>query len=281
MSRPPSSRRPWVRRVIAAWIALIIGWVLLEGCLWQIDPLGIATYVHDINTIVTLPNAEGYTLAAGRHELRHWSYTIGADSGRVMPPAPEAACVIAFVGDSVTFGQSVNDNDTFAYRLAAVRPRIRFANRGKIAYNIANVVESIAAYPADGYVYLLTDNDDGTAWRLPASEYGVPRVTPAPRLASSYYLAALWASAEPPIRDPDFWTQLASLSAREDVIIAALGSPLGDEAAARHPSITRIDTYGREQFVSAIDHHPNPTGHQWIADRIESWVDGLAGRVCD
>lgn len=46
------------------------------------------------------------------------TYTIGADSFRVAPrPSSAEACVLLF-GDSNTFGEGVNDNETFAWLLA-------------------------------------------------------------------------------------------------------------------------------------------------------------------
>src|SRR5690348_5151396 len=46
------------------------------------------------------------------------AYTIDADALRISPPpadGPKQGCIL-FFGDSVTFGEGVNDEETFAYR---------------------------------------------------------------------------------------------------------------------------------------------------------------------
>jgi hypothetical protein len=64
------------------------------------------------------------------HVVYDVTYGIGPDGFRVMPPAPAdpAACVVLF-GDSNTFGIGVNDDQTYAWKLAE-------RGKGKIAvYN--------------------------------------------------------------------------------------------------------------------------------------------------
>jgi hypothetical protein len=268
------------RAVIGVLIALLLTMVMLEAALWFIDPLGIATYVYDLSTMVVIANAEGFTLPPGHHALRHWSYTIDEFGNRVMPPS-ESACTIAFAGDSVTFGQGVDDDETFAYKIALENPSMRFINLGKIAYNIANVRRAIERHPASGHIYLISDNDDGLPWERPPETWGQPRELP-PRLsATRYYIAAFQERSAAPVTDAEaFWRDLGALRARGDVLMLAVESPLGARVVERDPDIQLVPHWGRERAISWIDGHPNPAGHDHIKAAIEASVRAFAAQRC-
>jgi hypothetical protein len=270
-----------VRAVILVLVILLLSLVLLEGVLWFIDPLGIATYVTDLSLMVTIANAEGYTLAPGRHELRYWSYTIDESGNRVMPVRGDNGCTIAFVGDSITFGQGVNDEDTFAYKFASANPDVQFINRGKIAYNIANISASVANTAADGYIYFVSDNDDGLPWMRPESQWGLPRQLP-PRLAAiQYYLATFREINLPSVGDRDgFWSQFEALYRRDDVAFFLMGSPLADEIAVRYPAIPLIPRWTVDLKVSWIDGHPNPAGHDYLLERMSETIAAFIEQRC-
>jgi hypothetical protein len=58
-------------------------------------------------------------------------YTIGANGLRISPPAPDAKACLLFFGDSITFGEGVNDREAFPYRVG-----VQTAGRYRV-YNFA------------------------------------------------------------------------------------------------------------------------------------------------
>jgi hypothetical protein len=253
---------------------------LAEAALYWLDPLGITDLYIDQARIVTIANAEGYTLAPGQHELRRWSFTIDDAGNRVMPMS-NGVCRIVFIGDSVTFGAGVNDEQSFAYLFALDHPDIAFVNAAKIAYNIANVTASIGSHPADGYIYLISDNDDGLPWARPESDWGKRRELPAERCALCYHFNAFYQPPLPVVVDSEaFWDSLAGLTGRDAVLMAALGSPLGDEIAARYPSIPLIPRWSYDQQISWFDGHPNAAGHVYLLNALQEIMTDFVTKRC-
>jgi hypothetical protein len=205
---------------------------------------------------------------------------VNESGDRIMPPS-DGACTLAFVGDSLTFGQGVNDMDTFAYRIAQQYPDVRFLNLAKIAYNIGNVRTVVESHPAEGYIYYIADNDDGLSWARPESEWGQPRELP-PRLSAlRYYVATLQEMNAPAITDPDgFWRDFDALESRGDVLMFAMGSTLADDIQAREPDITVIPRWSVDLKVSWIDWHPNPAGHQYLIDAMQPEIAAFVASRC-
>ncbi len=274
------TRKQIVRGLLVTLVSLVVLELLLEAFLWFVDPLGIATYVADLSNLVTIANAEGYTLAPGVQPMRYWSFTIDADGNRVMPPS-SGDCVIRFVGDSVTFGQSVDDDQPFPYLIARATPNVQFVNAAKIAYNIGNIRYSVEHHAADGYIYTLSDNDQGLSWSRPESEYGQPRELPPHFSAFRYYLAAFQERGAPPVNDWDgFWRDLAALNARDDVLIFVVSSPLADQVAERYPELHVIPVWSPQQQVSWIDGHPNAAGHEYLKTQMDQGVRDFVDALC-
>lgn len=243
----------------------------VELFLWLVDPLGIATYVYDQNSIVTIADAEGYTLDPGEHHMRYWTFTIDAEGNRVLPPS-DSDCLIRFVGDSVTFGQSVNDDETFAYKTAQAYPEVRFVNEAKLGYNLGNIMYLVTHRPADGYIYVVSDNDDGAMWARPPENWGERRVLPPRQSAFRSYLLTLQQLQTPPA-PPDmqaFWRDFDLLWQRDDVLIIALESPLAARIAERYPDLKRVPWFSER--ISWIDGHPTPAGHDHILDHIAPYL---------
>jgi hypothetical protein len=79
----------------------------------------------------------GWRLSPGRTlGMTHAVATLDADGvRRNAPPAPEARPVV-LLGDSFTFGWDVGDDDTFAARLAVLRPDLAPEDRGVPGYGL-------------------------------------------------------------------------------------------------------------------------------------------------
>jgi hypothetical protein len=266
------TRRQKLLRIVAIiLITLTLTTSAVEAFLWFVDPLGIATYIYDQNSIVTIADAEGYTLDPGEHAMRYWTFTIDSEGNRVLPPS-DSDCLIRFVGDSVTFGESVNDDETFAYKTALAYPDVRFINEAKMGYNLGNIMYLVNNLPADGYIYLVSDNDDGAMWARPPENWGERRILPPRQSAFRSYLLTLQQIQTPPA-PPDmeaFWRDFDVLWNRDDVLIIALESPLSAQIAERYPALNRIPWFPHR--VSWIDGHPTPAGHDHILEHIEPYL---------
>jgi len=129
---------------------------ITEGFTHADDTLG---YAPDANRRVTARKLYGDQV------LYDVTYTIGPDGLRVAPPvqdAPVAGCV-AFFGDSVSFGEGVNDDQTFPYLVGlktAGRYRIyNFAFSGygphqMLAALQAGLVERLVSCRSTHFIYL-------------------------------------------------------------------------------------------------------------------------------
>lgn len=273
-------RKRIVRAIIGVLVVTALTIYLLEAALWFIDPLGITAYIDNQRKIVIVPNAEGFTHPPGVYNLRGWTYTIDADGSRIMPDS-SSDCSLAFVGDSVTFGAGVNDTDTFAYNLALDYPDVQFVNRSKIAFNIGNIRATVENHPADGYIYFISDNDDGLMWLLPENLWDQPLTPPEGRAATRYYIETFRGLNTPAVTDIDaFWRDLAALDARADMLILAMESPLSETVHERYPAIPVIPRWSADFNISWMDGHPNPDGHHDIKVNIESAVRDFVTARC-
>ena len=274
------NRKRLVRGLLVGLTSVLVLLLALEAFLWFVDPLGIATYVNDLSDMVTIANAEGYTLAPGVQPMRYWSYTIDANGNRIMPEL-SGDCTIRFVGDSVTFGQSVNDDQPYPYLIAQAIPDVQFVNNAKIAYNIGNIRYTVEHDAADGYIYLMSDNDQELPWARPASDYGQPRELPPHFSAIRYYIAAFQEMKGVTGGDWDnFWRDLAVLNARDDVLIEVVSSDLATQVAERYPNLRIIPVWSTQQRVSWIDGHPNADGQRYLAAQLMDDVRAFVSVRC-
>ena len=70
-----------------------------------------------------------------------------------------------------------------------------------------------------------------------------------------------------------FWNSLAAINARDDVLIFGFqGETLAERVAERHPDVILIPRY--KGNISVADPHPNPTGHEHIAESIAPYIEG-------
>ena len=150
------------RKLIASLIGVLIALLLGEALLGRFDPLGFA-YFRDQSTLGTLlvPDTRGYAFQPGTHDLSHFSFRMLPDKTRAVPDTkPSAPKTLVFMGDSVTFGYGVNDDQTWVNQVAHDLPYVHVINAGISGYNSTNVLRTVAQYPAaDDLVYLIIDND--------------------------------------------------------------------------------------------------------------------------
>lgn len=243
--------------------ALLVTVLLVEVLIYNVDPLGLMRYQHGLKVLHAsmIPTDAGYRIADGTHDAG--GYVVTIDNGtRVVPDSNASASkTLVFIGDSVTFGMGVNDNETFVNLIAREMQGYRVINTGYGAYNIDNIEDTRALYPdADCVVYLASAND---AEPRPTFR-GVPYAyTPAIVAHVRLYQTV---RAQQPVTYDD-WLQRAERLRDGGVLVAAFAhTPLADAVTESGAPIALIPGY--TEAVSAADSHPNARGHQQIADAL-------------
>jgi hypothetical protein len=258
--------------VIILLITLAFGLPAIDFGLFHLDPAGVRRYFYDYEDLALLstPAADGYRLSPGVHRFAMYSATISDDGLRMVPNNQGGSCHIVFVGDSVTFGMGANDADTFVNLLAADIPAavslVAFP-----AYSAANVALSIQDYPADGYIWLIIQNDDEPMVVWKPIDGDMPP-------AMALYISWLFSTGKliPPntIR---FVRYAAPVIARADVLAFAFRGDALTEAAKQLGAIV-IDHY--TGHVSRYDAHPDAAGHRQIAFAMRARVMAFVNQQC-
>lgn len=258
----------WSRRLIALLFGLILALLLTEGML-SLDPIGLR-YIRDyrVLTDAIIPAPAGYTYAPGVYHLSRSTVTMLNDGTRYVPDSnPNGAQTLIFIGDSVTFGLGVNDDQTFVDLIARELPNTRVIDAGIPAYNIQNIHLLVEQEPADArIVYLITDNDADPEFQ--------PSFDPKDRFPDMPW-TALYIRFLPVVlqaADPRFGNAGTDLEMykREveplttDLRVLIIGyddglTPITSGAIAIQPYTSRL---------SFADKHPDAEGHRQLADEI-------------
>lgn len=215
----------------------------------------------------------GYRMLPGLHTFSNWSASINADGFRNVPDTHSAACSIALVGDSLTFGFGVNDADTWVNLLARDFPNVYILNAGVTGYNANQVLTTIEQVRAAGYFYLMIWNDAEPPLAID-SRWPDNNIS-----ALSLYI--LWLRAvEPPSDMGAFSDAVRNIEARPDTqIIGFQTEPPGIYAwVAEHYSTPLILLY--THVNSHADSHPNMEGNKEIEVEIKPLFAQFAHRIC-
>ena len=280
-----------VRTIIVVLWTFIATVITLELILRTTDPLGM---FHAYNDLVVLhKNLEshpqrGYSLPPGEISFTDWLVTMTPDQTRQVPATnPQASCTIAMVGDSLTFGQGVEDDEPFTNLLAMQYPDVHFINAGIIGYNIHNVLSTIQDIEADAYVYLLINNDAEPELKIERH----PRVRYA---FSVYFFLAMQRlngrtdnSAQDPPPDgittpfPDWAIADAeTIIGTDNVLIVGFeGGKLAQYIHTLDEELIFIPK--TNHIVSQSDQHPNPEGHRELATALTPHVEALIAAHCN
>lgn len=265
--------RKVIRYVLITIIVILLGVNLL---LRFIDPLGIIRYWRDTQALfaLSLPHETGYRFTPGHHNTGYF-LTIGLDGLRVVPDtAPRTGCKIAVLGDSVAFGMGVNDSETVVNLLAIRNTDMHWSNAALPGYSAENVVYQLGNIPADGYIWLIIQNDNESArWYRPSQRRSTPSAL------STYLLAFIQQDIS--IADTEPFTQYAdTILAREDVLAFAFEDAyLSDIIAQRYPHVVIIPRW--HSNISRFDPHPDAQGHLEIAGAILPYLPEFLERRCN
>lgn len=256
-----------LRRAIL--LTLINGLLILlatEGFLRLADPWGINRYYDDFTVLYfasTVRAGNLYNVQPGRYNLAGWTATVLPDYTRRLPASGQGACRLVFIGDSVTWGYGVSDDQTFANRIAAALPHVTARNAAFSGYNSAQVRALLDEYAADLYVYLIIANDPATLTDDQAGLHVAESAMGSAALRRYWlYLAGAFAGQHPSDW-PRFWRDLAALHQTGRVIFFAFDDgTFGSTVAARYP-VHLIPPYREPN--SRFDGHPSASSHAQIA----------------
>ena len=282
-------RRRFRQRFLRVLLITIITLVMLEAFLGFLDPLGVR-YVYQLGFMQPyyIDGPGGYRLSAGLYQMGDWQATVSDDLTRLVPDNTGGSCRLAFVGDSVTWGWAVNDDQTFVNQISQALPSIDVINAGTIAYNSENVRLLVDSLDFDLAVYLIVYNDNELAV-VKGGNHPAPGVRRYPgfgilaggesALASynNYLLYRLLAD-QPPSSDERYYDDIAHLTQRGDVLLFAYDEALGKRTAERFP-VTVLPQYTTS--ISAADAHPDAQGHRQAAEHMLPTIQSTLSNVCD
>jgi hypothetical protein len=254
---------------------------LLEVSLRVVDPWGLKYFddVTKMGEIMFAPDAQrGYRLKDGTHTYSHWQVHV-EDGVRVTPDTNTAAdCTVAFLGDSVTFGAGVNDDQTWVNQLAKALPDIQLRNYGVPRYNITNSLGTRRALPDhQAYIYTMFNNDSEPAYDPEAS--ALVEGLNMPWMIHYLQLAMKRTAPPAPIDEARFFGDLDALLAEGRVSLVAFEDDvLTDMVIERGYTVHTVPFPPKP--VSVADFHLNPEGNADLAASLTPFVSGLAAEAC-
>jgi hypothetical protein len=170
----------------------------------------------------------------------------------------------------VTFGLGVSDDATWANLVARELPDVHIVNAGVPAYNVWNVAATVERVKADGYLYLVIDNDDEPEprWR----EVGKRGNTWA---IQTYLYVLEFRAGEPYSPLQGARVTFAKLAHSSGVQAVAFE---GSQLARDVPGVAYIPMYTKR--ISRVDAHADVEGNAQVAASILPIVRKLAATRC-
>lgn len=277
-----------------ALIVILITLIMIEGLLRILDPWGFvyfddlsqmsASFVDDTERIYSLPD--------GTYDFNHWTATV-SNQLRVTPNTnPDASCRIALLGDSVTFGYGVNDDETWVNILAEQYPNVYLMNTGVTTYPIEPIVGTYNVYrdDVDGFLYFIVSNDgqDASNTRNENLENPTQNV-PLSLLYLGYYLIRLDVIDTPEtvnaMSEEDttrFLDNMAILAEEDNIAFMSFDEKeITDIAINAGYNVQVLPPYPNEHRISFLDVHLNATGNAVIAEEIAPILDALIEASCN
>jgi lysophospholipase L1-like esterase len=256
------------RALIALLFGILVSILMLEGLL-SFDPFGFSQF-RDQKVLFEhiRPAPAGWTYDPGVYQLPYSKTTVTMldDGTRLVPHTNvNAAKTLVILGDSVAFGYQVSDDQTFADDLARALPDVHVINAAITTFNSANVLRQLQQYPdADYFLWMIVRNDADPEY-LPPFHFQVPDYSWI-ALHLIYLPIVLGDHIDSyvhPLRDMNrYLREAAEITADPRVLAVGFDNVLTPIT----PNAVQIPIYTTPN--SRSDSHPNPQGHQFLADEI-------------
>lgn len=267
--------------ILAGCTLVGIGFALciVEVSLRVFDPAGIYARQVDLRIFYNhmRPDDAGYRFPEGVLDGYLYDATIQEDGSRYTPHTPLSAdCTIAGIGDSFTFGYSVNDDDVWLSHLARALPDVQFINVGRPSYAAWEIARLPEMYPADGYLYLHYEDDNRQFnWRSAMLAAWVEPYRP----ALFYYVEAVrrGQTSLPVPDDTRYSAAIDTLVKRGDVLFIAFDT---DALLSRLPDDVVVIPWHNSP-VSTADIHADAAGNARMASDMQPFIADFIERVCD
>lgn len=251
------------RVIIIICLSVLVPLLGTEALLTIADPFGLV-YFDDLSALfhAAQPDDTGYALPTGTHALKGYTYTITEDGARLTPDATADGTPVYFIGDSVTFGMGVNDDDVWVNILARDL-RLNAVNLARPGYNAGNVRRLRETLPSDACVVWLTVSND--AW----TDY---RYTPpTSRWQSRLSLLLYTLGSRDGVSSLTYDEDMRAIMAHEPTLLLAFDDGYG--AAAAEYGAVIVPMYTR--VISRVDAHANAAGNVQIADGVRDAASGF------
>ncbi len=266
-------------RINALLSIIIVSILTLNILLHWLDPLGLVAYRWQLSQIfqLTLPHDTGYRFTPGRFDIGY-RLTIGNDGLRiVLDTNLQAECTIAVLGDSVAFGMGIADSDVLVNMLAQDYPNIHWINAALPGYNSRNIARQASTIQADGYLWLIIQNDG-------EPDINYRHIINNPPLALSIYIQYLIRGNRMQFSGTfnSFSDGIDNfLSDRNDnlIIFAFKDQYLTDEIITYYPNIIKVPYWTSQ--ISIGDAHPDKQGNREIANSLQPYIEQRIGAFCN
>jgi len=242
---------------------------VLELALHIVDPLGVLAYRGDLRQAVASKQDHRYT--DGVHDFDGWVATV-QNGWRIVPASdPNAACTVAFIGDSFTFGWAVNDDETYPNRIAQQLQDVRVLNRGVDGYNIEQIERTMNETPADGYVYFAVIGD-----QIPADAGSVGDDLPFLWRSATLTYWRWFQRDDESVTDAqqrEYEARVQRMTERAPMVVGYFYMP------PPVPDAIEI-VYRDDMTVSAADGHYDAAGNAYVAQVLLEEVEQMVSEVC-
>jgi hypothetical protein len=255
----------------------------IEAALRHFDPWGMH-YFYDVADIWNQAQPDSNRVAVlppGEYHLRGWSVTQIEHATRRVPASQDGACQVVFVGDSMTWGHGVNDDETWVNLVAGQLPGTTVINAGFDNYNSDNARRTLADFPdADLFVYLIISNDAEPTVQVTHQ--------PTASMVKMYLVYGLYylstgdsGTIEKSDREsqPDrFQSDIKQMAEDKRVIFFGFeGQSLTKSLISDYPvTLLPAPTHA----ISVVDRHPDPSGHQEIAAAMLPYLQAAVAEHC-
>lgn len=269
------------KKFLAFLLSALFCFSLLEIYLRLADPWGMH-HVRDQLESQSYQNFEifapDWVIEPGHHEYSRSSDTILENYTRLVPDTHETApCTLVAIGDSVTFGSWVDDDETWVNQLARLFPEVYFINAGIPGYESDRIRRVPLRFPeADGYIYLITKNDPskaGSSYKFIAPNVFEPYVT-------AYLKAAvnLVIGQNMEYHWPRFWEDLAAIKEGRKTLIFTYDDEISPRIVEHDPDVIYFDW--EVEPLSIFDGHPTAASHRKAAELMQPHVATFVEEIC-